>query len=147
VVLALRSGQPHAGLGLFAYRSPAETVPGVAAAHDLVAAFVGLRTGYPFEGEGSVPARTLREMSTLLSPEGAAAWEAGDRGLHGLWEYYTGYQILDVGAIGGGRFRAVVEFSTYTGPPTYREILTLGPGEGLDGEVHDLVVVDATGDS
>jgi hypothetical protein len=147
VLLAIRSYPPDAGPGLFAYRPPVGGIEGAAAASDLVAAFAGLRNGYPYEGEADVSADTLREMSKLLSPEGAAAWDAGGRGLRGLWEYYTGFEILEVSAAGEGRFRALLEFSTYSGPATYRETLTLAPGEGLDGELHDLVVVDATGDA
>lgn len=126
------------GLGrLLAFRPP--TAEGALSdAQDLAIAFAALRSDYPFDSD--IPERIEAEARTMLSPEGAAAWEAPN--MPAFWSYYTGSEVLSVSTTEDGRFEAVIRMTPYEGPPAIERIV-MAPGPDLDGVARDLVVVDA----
>lgn len=147
LLLLLGSFPPGTEGYLRAYVPPTDVPSGPTPddAWDVAAAFAALRSHYPYDF--GVPEQVLREIGTFVSPEGLEAWESGDRGLRALWDYYPGFAILSVegplGTDGDIRFEVVASFHLYSGDGMYEETLVLAPGLGLDGEPHDLVVVDA----
>lgn len=130
---------------LRAYSPPSDPAGGPTAedAQDVAAAFGALRSHYPYDRE-HVPATVQSEISKFLSEEGSRAWE-GRGGLRAFWAYYPGFEIRSVeGPIGDElRFEVTVAFSLLSSNEMYEEVLVVAPGVGLDGQPHDLVVVDA----
>jgi len=61
-------------------------------------------------------------------------------GLPPLWTYYWGFRVDHVLGTAHDLFEVTIELERGT---LVRERLTIGPGVGLDGERHDLVILDA----
>ena len=123
---------------MLAYVAPAQ-VPDDRKAWDVAAALAALRAHFPYE-PSNVPADVMAEFGALVSPAAYAAWQDPSSGLGKLWTYYTGFVVRSAERADAG-YRVVVRFTTYSGKP-YDEVLTIAPGTGLDGDLHDLVVTN-----
>jgi hypothetical protein len=138
LLLGLRIDSDRAQM--LAYRPP-HAIPVVRRAWDVAAAVGALRSHYPYE-EGKVPPEIEAELRTLVSPDAYAVWQDPSSGLGKLWTYNTGFVVRSVERTDTGSV-AVIRFTTYSGTdPFYDEALTIAPGAGMDGSLHDLVVVD-----
>jgi hypothetical protein len=126
----------------WAYRpSPPSPVATAEDVWDVAAAFAALRSGYPNDPD-VVPPEVQANLEKLLSPSGLEAYEQRDlSGVHRLWAYYYGFEVVRVDGT-APPFSAVVRFSA---DENFSERLTIGPGLGLDGIERDLVILDAEG--
>ena len=122
----------------YVYRPP-DVIADVRAAWDVAAAFGALRSHYPYDSD--VPEDLDREMQTLLSESGLAAYDESPSDVLSLWEYYPGFEVRSVEPTGDGRYEAVLSLTGYSSE-THRERLTIGPGPGLDGVERPFVVLD-----
>jgi hypothetical protein len=121
---------------LLVYRDPGPTP--TRAAWDVAAYFGALRSHYPYEPD-QVPEDVLNQVERLLSPTALSRYE--DRaasGLTPLWTYYWSYETISVEG-GSAPFEVVIELHR---GQNARERLIIGPGVGLDGEEHELVILD-----
>jgi hypothetical protein len=124
------------------------TVTGARAAWDVAAAFGALRSHYPYDAD-NVGDEVLAQLDPLISPFALARYE--DRSasqLHRLWAYYYGFEVLDVVEVepvddGTQPIWTYVVRVRFTADERHVERLTIGPGPDLNGDEHDLVILDA----
>jgi len=136
--LLLGSDSAGAGVAMWAYRPSLQTT-GARAAWDVAAAFAALRSHYPYDPD-HIGEEILAQLQPLLSAEALAEYE--DRvtsGLPRLWAYYYGFEVVEVGGR-GAPFVVVIRFAA---DERFAERLTIGPGVGLDGLEHDMVILHA----
>jgi hypothetical protein len=123
---------------LFAYRPP-ERDDAVTDrdAWDIAAAFASLRSGYPYDDDIVAP-EVQSNIEQLLAPSAMDAYEQHDaRGLHRLWSYYWGFEVLRVEGT-SVPYTVVIRFE---GNETFDERLTIGPGTSIDGVARNLVIL------
>ncbi len=124
---------------LMVYRSEGQGATLLRQAWDVAAAFGGLRAGFPYDADTVAP-EVLTNLSALLTPASAAAFEdRGSNGLNRLWAYYYGFEVVRVEGT-EAPFTALVRYEGGDGPFTER--LMIGPGVGIDGVQHDLVILN-----
>ena len=125
---------------LWAYKLPPPS--DARRAWDVAAGFAAIRSHYPYDHDAaSVQDWILDQFEVFISPTAAQRYEERERtGLSPLWTYYWGFRVLSVDPIGNGRFAVVVRLER--GDVVF-ERLTIGPGAGLDGLEHDMVILDA----
>jgi len=127
---------PDGGSSLWALRLPSSTPR--RGAWDVAAAFAAIRSHQPYEPDDIEP-WILDQMDSLITPDVAADFADPGSGLTALWSYYWGFEVREVMAGDGGTFTAIVRFER---GDQVTERLTIGPGVGLDGIQHDLVILE-----